>query len=196
MSTGMRDLGTIQKSVEVLNSARIPYALLECTNLYPSPPENVSLGGILELRKAFPNALVGFSDHSIGPTMALASVALGSCIIERHFTDTRYRIGPDISCSMDPPELAYLIARSEEVHKSLHNKKKRTKEEESIYRFARGTLVADKFLEKGHIVTKEDIWGRRPGSGEISASQYEVVLGKKLKVSLKKNTQLKMEYFE
>ena len=138
MSTGMRDIGTIQKSVEVLNSAGIQYALLECTNLYPSPPENVSLGGILELKKAFPNALVGFSDHSIGPTMALASVALGSCIIERHFTDSRYRIGPDIACSMDPPELAYLITRSEEVHKSLHNKKKRTKEEESIYRFYRG----------------------------------------------------------
>ena len=60
---------------------------MECTNLYPSPAENVSLSGILELKKHFPDAMVGFSDHSIGPYMALASIALGACVIERHFTD-------------------------------------------------------------------------------------------------------------
>ena len=196
MSTGMRDIQTLQKSVEILESARIPYVLLECTNLYPSPPQNVSLGGILELKKAFPNSLIGFSDHSIGPSMAIAAIALGSCIIERHFTDTRYRKGPDIICSMDPAELSYLITRSEEIHTSLYNKKERTVEEESIYKFARGTLVADKSLKKGHVMTKDDIWGRRPGSGQIAANQYEKVIGKRLKINIKRNTQLKMEYFE
>jgi N-acetylneuraminate synthase len=112
LSTGMQTIQTIRASVEILDQAGIDYALLECTNLYPSPPEIVSLQGVTELKKAFPRAVVGFSDHSIGPEMALASVALGACVLERHYTDTRYRKGPDISCSMDPAELRFLIDRS------------------------------------------------------------------------------------
>mgnify|MGYP006154383109 CR=1 FL=1 len=106
--------------------------------------EIVSLQGIGELRKAFPRAVIGFSDHSIGPEMAIASVALGACILERHFTDTRYRKGPDIPCSMDPAELRFLIDRSREVHTALMNPKVRTGPEEDVYRFARGSVVADK----------------------------------------------------
>ncbi len=74
MSTGMQTVRTIGKSVEILRSAGVDFALLECTNLYPSPPEHVSLKGIGELRAAFPDAVVGFSDHSIGPEIALAGV--------------------------------------------------------------------------------------------------------------------------
>ncbi|WP_172998699.1 N-acetylneuraminate synthase family protein, partial [Lactobacillus helveticus] len=84
-----------------------------------------SLKGVTELKEAFPNAVVGFSDHSIGPEMALASVALGACILERHYTDTRYRKGPDISCSMDPSELRHLIDRSREIWIAANNDKKR-----------------------------------------------------------------------
>lgn len=112
MSTGMQTIETISKSVEILEGAGVEYALLECTNLYPSPPEIVSLKGVTDLRTAFPGAVVGFSDHSIGSEMALASVALGASILERHFTDTRYREGPDIVNSMDPAELRHLIDRS------------------------------------------------------------------------------------
>ena len=76
MSTGMQSIQTLQASVAILDESGVDYALLECTNLYPSPPEIVSLQGVTELAHAFPNALVGFSDHSIGPQMALAAVAL------------------------------------------------------------------------------------------------------------------------
>jgi N-acetylneuraminate synthase len=140
----MQTIESIRKSVAVLDSAGIDYALLECTNLYPSPPEIVSLQGVTELRAAFPNAVIGFSDHSIGPEMALASVALGACLLERHFTDTRYRKGPDISCSMDPAELRFIIDRSQEIHVALNNKKARSEAEESVYRFARSSVVADR----------------------------------------------------
>ena len=75
MSTGMQTVETMRPSVQALDEAGIDYALLECTNLYPSPPEIVSLQGINGLRAAFPRAVIGFSDHSIGPSMALASVA-------------------------------------------------------------------------------------------------------------------------
>ncbi|SUB00373.1 Spore coat polysaccharide biosynthesis protein spsE [Pannonibacter phragmitetus] len=196
MSTGMQTLESIRPSVEILDKAGIGYALLECTNLYPSPPEIVSLRGVTDLQAAFPNAVVGFSDHSIGPEMALASVALGACILERHFTDTRYRKGPDISCSMDPSELRFLIERSREIHIALHNEKKRTAPEEDVYRFARGSVVADRDLPEGHVITEADIWARRPGNGEIPVSCFDEVTGRRLKLAVKRNQQLRWSDLE
>ena len=195
MSTGMQSIQSLENSVEILENSGVDYALLECANLYPSPPEIVSLKGIEELKEAFPRALVGFSDHSIGPEIALASVALGACIIERHFTDTRYRTGPDISCSMDPAELRLMIDRSVEIHKALKNPKQRTKPEEDVYKFARASVVADTDMAAGHIITEKDIWVRRPGSGEIPGYKYNDVIGKKLRLDVKKNHQLKWSNF-
>jgi N-acetylneuraminate synthase len=180
LSTGMQSIQTVEASVKILQSSKICFALLECTNLYPSPPEIVSLKGIAELKKAFPETLVGFSDHSIGPEMALAAIALGACIVERHFTDSRYRIGPDIACSMDPSELKYLIDRSKEIHVARNNPKIRTLPEEDVYKFARSSVVADKDLPIGTILSEKDIWVRRPGSGPIPAYKYEQILGKTL----------------
>jgi len=196
MSTGMQTIDSVRASVQILEDARVEYALLECTNLYPSPPEIVSLKGVTELQKAFPNAVVGFSDHSIGPEMALASVALGACILERHYTDSRYRIGPDIICSMDPAELRLLIDRSREIHIALHNDKQRTGPEEDVYRFARASVVADRDLPAGHVITEADIWARRPGSGEIAGYDFDKVVGKRLRQGVTRNTQLKWTDFE
>jgi sialic acid synthase SpsE len=189
----MQSIETIRASVAILDEAGVEYALLECTNLYPSPPEIVSLQGVTDLKTAFPKAVVGFSDHSIGPEMALASVALGACILERHYTDTRYRIGPDIINSMDPAELRFLIDRSREIHTALHNPKQRTAAEEPVYRFARASVVADADLAEGHVITEADIWARRPGSGEIAGYEFDKVLGRRLTRAVKRNTQLKWE---
>jgi len=196
MSTGMQTIDTIRASVHILEDAGIEYALLECTNLYPSPPEIVSLQGVTDLKNAFPNAVVGFSDHSIGPEMALASVALGASILERHYTDTRYRKGPDISCSMDPAELRFLVDRSREVHTALMNPKQRTAPEEDVYRFARASVVADLDLPAGHTIAEADIWARRPGSGDIAGYDFDKVVGKTLKVAVTRNQQLKWSDFE
>ena len=191
MSTGMQTIDSIRASVAILEESGVEYALLECTNLYPSPPEIVSLQGVTDLKNAFPNAVVGFSDHSIGPEMALASVALGACILERHYTDTRYRIGPDIINSMDPAELRFLIDRSREIHTALHNPKQRTASEEPVYRFARASVVADRDLPAGHVIVEADIWARRPGSGEIAGYEFDRVVGKTLTRAVTRNTQLK-----
>lgn len=196
MSTGMQTIDTIRASVQILEDSGVEYALLECTNLYPSPPEIVSLQGVTDLRHAFPNAVIGFSDHSIGPEMALASVALGANILERHFTDSRYRKGPDISCSMDPSELRHLIDRSREIHTALHNPKERTAAEEDVYRFARASVVADMDLPAGHTITEADIWARRPGSGAIAGYDFDKVVGKTLKVAVTRNRQLTWDDFE
>ena len=191
MSTGMQTIESIRASVAILEEAGIDYALLECTNLYPSPPEIVSLQGVTDLKAAFPGAVVGFSDHSIGPEMALASVALGASILERHYTDTRYRKGPDIINSMDPAELRFLIDRSREIHIALHNPKERTGPEEDVYRFARASVVADRDLPEGHVIAEADIWARRPGSGEIAGYDFDKVVGKRLTRAVTRNTQLK-----
>lgn len=191
MSTGMQTIDSVKRSVQILKDACVPFALLECTNLYPSPPEIVSLRGVSELQYNFPEAVIGFSDHSIGPEMALSSVALGASILERHFTDTRYRSGPDIACSMDPPELARLISRSKEIHTSARNPKQRSEREEDVYRFARGSIVADKQLSVGTVIKKQDIWARRPGSGEIAAFEFDQVVGRKLTRDVCRNEQLK-----
>ena len=196
LSTGMQSINSIKESVDILDNKGIDYALLECTNFYPSPPDIVSLAGIKELKDNFPKAIVGFSDHSIGPYMAIASIALGANIIERHFTDSRYREGPDISCSMDPPELRFLIDRGKEIYKATKNKKHRSKSEESVYKFARGSIVADKDLQKGIVIQANDIWARRPGSGEIPAREFDKVLGRTLNTSISKNTQIKWNYLD
>ncbi|MEY4978425.1 MAG: hypothetical protein RLZZ352_695 [Pseudomonadota bacterium] len=196
LSTGMQTIDSLRPSVQALDDAGIEYALLECTNLYPSPPEIVSLQGITELRNAFPRAVIGFSDHSIGPEMALSAVALGACILERHFTDTRYRKGPDISCSMDPAELRFLIDRSREIQIALNNPKVRTAPEEDVYRFARGSVVADRDLHAGHVVTAADIWARRPGSGEISVQHFDRLIGARLTRAVQRNQQLLWSDFD
>ena len=193
MSTGMQSIESLRASVGILREAGVPHALLECTNLYPSPPEIVSLRGIAELRAAFPHAVTGFSDHSIGPEMALAAVALGACIIERHFTDSRYRAGPDIACSMDPAELRHLIDRAREIHVAATNPKARSAPEEAVYRFARASVVADRDLPAGHVITEADIWARRPGSGEIPGYDFDKVVGRRLTRAVRRNEQLRWE---
>ncbi|MFC2968678.1 N-acetylneuraminate synthase family protein [Acidimangrovimonas pyrenivorans] len=190
-STGMQTVETLAASVAILDAAGVDYALLECTNLYPSPPEIVSLAGVTELKQAFPKAVVGFSDHSIGPEMALASVALGACILERHYTDTRYRKGPDIINSMDPSELRFLVERSREIWIAARNPKRRTGPEEDVYRFARASVVADRDLAEGHVIGEADIWARRPGSGEIPGYEFDKVVGRRLTRAVTRNTQLK-----
>jgi len=191
LSTGMQTIDSVRASVKILDDAGIDYALLECTNLYPSPPEIVSLRGVTELKSAFPKVVVGFSDHSIGPEMALASVALGASILERHYTDSRYRQGPDIINSMDPSELRHLVDRSREIWIAANNPKSRTPAEEPVYRFARASVVADRDLPAGHVIAETDIWARRPGSGEIAGYDFDKVVGKRLTRAVTRNTQLK-----
>ncbi len=191
LSTGMQNLFSVEKPVEIFEKKNIEYALLECTNIYPCPPEDIALGSLAQLSHKFPNAEIGFSDHSIGPTMALASIALGATIVEKHFTDTKDRLGPDISCSMDPDELEHLIKKGKEIAYARDRKKFIANVEKDVYKFARSSIVSDKDLKKGDTINRQNIWARRPGNGEIPAFEFEKVLGKTLKRDIAKNTQIK-----
>ena len=96
---------------------------------------------------------------------------------------------------MDPAELRLMIDRSVEIYKALKNPKQRTTPEEDVYKFARASVVADKDMPAGHIITEKDIWARRPGSGEIPGYKYHDVIGKKLRLAVKKNHQLEWSNF-
>src|SRR5436190_3126437 len=96
LSTGMNTIESVSKAVEIFDSAGIEYALLHTTNLYPTPPHLVRLGAMVEIGRAFPNTVIGLSDHTTDNIACLGAVALGASILERHFTDHMSRPGPDI----------------------------------------------------------------------------------------------------
>lgn len=185
VSTGMNDIKSVKKAVEILEKRNVKYALLHTTNLYPTPANLVRLGAIKELQSEFPKAVIGLSDHTVNNNACLAAVALGASILERHFTDRIDRTGPDIICSMTPDELTNLINDSKEIAKMRGGKKEAAKEEQVTIDFAFATVVSIKPILKGEILTKENIWVKRPGTGEIKAKNYEKIIGKKAKRDIK-----------
>ncbi|WP_214892781.1 N-acetylneuraminate synthase [Exiguobacterium sp. H66] len=178
VSTGMNDIESIEKTVAILEKYNVEYALLHCTNVYPTPPHLVRLGGMQELQEKFPNAIIGLSDHTVNNNACLAAVALGASILERHFTDSMDRPGPDIVCSMDPNSLTELIEGSREIFQMRGGKKEAAAEEQVTIDFAFSTVVAIADIEEGEAFTKDNVWVKRPGTGEIKAEHYNDVIGK------------------
>lgn len=190
LSTGMNSLESVSKSVAILEEANINYALLHCTSVYPTPYEKVRLGAITQLRKKFPDIVVGLSDHSIGNYTCFASIPFGASIIEKHFTSDKLWPGPDIPISINPFELKELIRGSEFIHRALGGTKEILPEEQPTINFAYSCVVSIKDIKKGEIMTKNNIWVKRPGTGEIKAKDYNNLLGKKANQNVKKNTQI------
>lgn len=178
VSTGMNSIPSIRKTVEILEKHAIPYALLHTTNLYPTPSHLVRLGGMEALQKEFPNAIVGLSDHTTSNLACFAATALGACILERHFTDRMDRPGPDIINSMDPIALKELLIGSDEIRKMRGGEKEAAEEEQVTIDFAFASVVTIKHIRKGEKFTKENLWVKRPGTGEILADSYASILGK------------------
>lgn len=191
MSTGMNSIETIRPSVEILRNAGIPFALLHCTNIYPTPPSLVRLGAIQQLKEAFPDAVVGLSDHTVNNFACLGAVALGASILERHFTDNMNRPGPDIACSMDPSSLKELINGSQTIFLERGGEKNPIDEEAQTMAFAFASVIAVKDINPGEILTEDNLWVRRPGGGDYTSIDYESLLGKKVKKFIKKNERLK-----
>lgn len=179
LSTGMNTIENVRKAVDIFESAGVQYALMHTTNLYPTPPHLVRLGAMVELGKAFPNAVIGLSDHTTDNVACLGAVALGASILERHFTDDMYRSGPDIVCSMDEKACRELIESSRKLHSELGGTKGPAKEEQVTMDFAFATVVTIAPIKAGEALTKENLWVKRPGTGSIPAEQYESLLGRK-----------------
>ena len=191
VSTGMNDIKSVRKTVRILEDSGVDFALLHTTNLYPTPPHLVRLGAMKELMKEFPDVNVGLSDHTTSNLACFSAVALGATILERHFTDSMDRPGPDIINSMDPRSLTELITGSSEIAKMRGGTKEAAPEEKVTIDFAFSTVVSISPIGKGEIFTTENLWVKRPGTGEIAAESYEEILGKKAARSIDVDEHLK-----
>lgn len=196
LSTGMNDLKSISKSTSILEKTGVEYALLHCTSMYPTPYDKVRLGALHELRSNFPNAVLGLSDHSIGNYTCFAAIPLGASILEKHFTSNRDWLGPDVSISITPVELKDLIKGSKAIHQALGGSKSILEEEKPTMDFAYACVVAIKDIKEGEHFTKDNIWVKRPGTGEIKAENYNKIVGKKSRKVIKKDTQIKWDMID
>lgn len=190
LSTGMNTIESITKAVKIFESESVPYVLLHTTNLYPTPPHLVRLGAMVQIGKAFPNALIGLSDHTTDNLACFGAVALGACVLERHFTDHMERPGPDIVCSMDIDACRQLVEGSRILHSELGGEKGPTAEEQVTMDFAFASVVTIRPIAEGDFFTRENLWVKRPGTGELLAERYEEVIGKKAVRELDTDTHL------
>jgi len=196
LSTGMNTIESIRKAVAVFDSYSVPVALLHTTNLYPTPIHLVRLGAMTELHEAFPDKVFGLSDHTLNNNACLGAVALGASILERHFTDTMERSGPDIICSMDENACRELIVSSKEIRQMRGGKKGPAQEEQVTIDFAFASICTIQPIKKGELLSKDNIWVKRPGTGEILAEKFNDVLGKTALKDIDNDEQLKISDFE
>jgi len=187
ISTGMNDIASVARTVEAVRETGVPYALLHCTSLYPTPWSSVRLGALDEMKNAFPDAVIGLSDHTRTNHVAIASVALGAAILERHFTSDKGWPGPDIEISMSPGELEDLIWGSQNVFQALGGSKEVLPEEQPTIDFAYASVVTTTDIAKGDVFSRQNLWVKRPGTGEFLAADYEMLLGKVARHDLPKD---------
>ena len=178
LSTGMNTIESVAIAVKIFEKANVPLALLHTTNLYPTPVHLVRFGAMQELSEAFPKNVFGLSDHTLTNHACLGAVALGASILERHFTDHKQRTGPDIVCSMDENDCKELVNGSNLIWQMRGGTKEPAKEEQVTIDFAFASVVTINKIKKGETFTKDNIWVKRPGTGEILAKDFNDILGK------------------
>jgi len=196
LSTGMNNLESVKKSVKILEDVKVEYALMHVTSMYPTPYDKVRLGVLSELKNEFPKAVIGLSDHSFGNYTCFAAVDLGASILEKHFTSDKNWPGPDIPISIDPEELTDLIKGSKAIYQSLGGTKNILEPEMKTAEFAYACVVTTREVKKGDFLSEDNIWVKRPGTGEIKAEQYDKIINKKASIDIKKDTQLKWNMIE
>jgi N,N'-diacetyllegionaminate synthase len=180
LSTGMAYLEEIEESVRVARQAGCnELAVLQCTSLYPAPPEKLNLRAIRYLAETL-NVPVGYSDHHLGPLACLAAVCAGACIVEKHFTLDRSKLGADHAISAEPVELSEMVKQLRTVESMLGRKEKQPASEELRLREGRHRyLVARRAIAIGEKLSREIVALKRvpPGAHGIPANRYEEVMG-------------------
>ncbi|WP_446012103.1 pseudaminic acid synthase [Candidatus Electrothrix sp.] len=195
ISTGMATLGEIDETVRTAKEAGAKdIILLKCTSTYPATPENSNLLTIPNLREAT-GCQVGLSDHTMGIGTAVAAVALGATIIEKHFTLRRADGGVDSAFSMEPEEMAALVLETERAWQAMGKVSYGTSNAEQKSLVYRRSLYVVEDMKKGDLFTKANLRIIRPGYG-IQPKYYEIVLGKKIKKSVSRGTALTWDMLE
>ncbi len=165
MSTGMATLGEIEEAVQAARNAGVTQiALLKCTSAYPAPPEEMNLRTIPHLAEAF-GVPVGLSDHTLGIAVPVAAVALGACIVEKHFTLSRHIPGPDSAFSLEPHEFKEMVDAIRVAEKALGKVHYGISEREAKSRVFRRSLFVVKDMKAGEIFTEDNVRSIRPGYG-------------------------------
>jgi N-acetylneuraminate synthase len=178
VSTGMNDLESIGRTVAILERRKIDYGLFHCTSMYPTPYDKVRLGALAQIAARFPRAVLGLSDHSLGIYTCLAAIPLGARLLEKHFTSDKSWPGPDVPISITPDELRQLVEGSRAVFQALGGAKDVLPEEQPTIDFAYASVVTTHRVVAGERFTRDNLWVKRPGTGEILAARYEEVLGR------------------
>jgi len=178
LSTGMNNLPSVARSVEILREAKVPFALLQCTSIYPTPVDKVHLRGMEFLRKRFPDAVVGLSDHTTNNYAAFAAVGMGASIIEKHFTCSSWLSGPDIPVSANPQQMRDLVDGVQQAYTAIGSGKNVLPEEESVAEFAFASVVSTREIAEGELLDRHNVWVKRPGTGPLQADDLDQVYGR------------------
>jgi pseudaminic acid synthase len=192
ISTGMATISELDDAVQAARQAGCSnIILLKCTSTYPASPTNSNLNTIPHLRSLF-DVQVGLSDHTLGVGVAIASVALGATVIEKHFTLSRADRGVDAAFSMEPAEMAQLVLEAERATQALGTIKYGPTEAEKASLSYRRSLYIAQDLKAGDVLTPENLRAVRPGFG-LSPKYYNVVLGRSVKCHVQQGTSLQWE---
>jgi sialic acid synthase SpsE len=195
LSTGTSTLAEVEEALEVCRRAGNPrVVLLHCTLKYPCPPEGINLRMMEHLMKAFPEVPVGLSDHSLGISVPQAAVALGACLVEKHFTlDKTLPGSPDHHLSVDPPEMKAMVEGIRTVEKALGKAQKGLEPlEKEAFLYARRSVTSATAIPKGATITREMLTYKRPGTG-ISPRHLHLVVGRLARVDIPEDTTLTWE---
>ena len=196
VSTGMATLVEVGEAVAALRAAgSTQFVLLHCTTDYPTSPEDANLRAMRLLQDTYA-CPVGYSDHTLGPDVTIAAVAMGACVIEKHFTLDRNLPGPDHGASLEPDELASLVNSIRRVEAALGSGRKEPTASEVLNAVSiRKSIVAARRLEQGTSLTKDMVSYKRPGDG-LKPSSLPLILGKRLLRTVKVDEKLTPELFE
>jgi N,N'-diacetyllegionaminate synthase len=180
LSTGMATLGEIEEAIDVLETAGTPRSkitVLHCNTEYPTPMTDVNLRAMVSIKEAF-RVDVGYSDHTLGIEVAIAAVALGATVIEKHLTLDRNLPGPDHRASLEPKEFANMVSAIRNIELAMGDGVKRPSQSEIKNKpIARKSLVAAKAISAGELFTPDNVTAKRPGTG-ISPIRWNEVMGK------------------
>ncbi len=195
ISTGLSTINEIEDAINIVKGeGNNDIALLHCISSYPAPIEQANLKQIQRLRELF-DVEVGLSDHTLGITASVASVALGASIIEKHFSIDEKDEGPDSKFSINPKQLKQLCINVEDCWKALGVKEFQRQPSEDSNRIFRRSIYVIKDIKKGDILTNENIRRIRPGFG-LSPKYYDLIIGERVNCDLLRGTALKFEHLK
>lgn len=192
ISTGMATLDEIDEAVKAArNAGATQIALLKCTSAYPAQPEDMNLRAIPHMSEAF-GVPVGLSDHTLDSSVSIAAVALGACIVEKHFTLSRSIPSPDSAFSLEPQEFKSMVNSIRTAEKALGNVYYGVNEQERNSRVLRRSLFVVADVKKGETLTEENVRSIRPGHG-LHSRHLKDVLGRRAVRDIKQGTPLSLE---